>query len=280
MYDRSGQKVVLITGCSSGIGAHCARRLMQDGWKVIASARKPDDIAALRQAGIEAFELDYADTGSIASFFDRAMEATGGRCDALYNNGAVSQLGAVEDLSTDALRHQFEVNFFGYHELTRHVLPVMRKQGHGRIVHCSSILGRVPVRWSGAYNASKFALEGLALTQRMELEGSGIRVSLIEPGPIASNIATNALEYFLANVDQDTSPYGTEYVKRISILKGDAKSKRRKDGPETVYKALRHALTSQRPRAHYPVTTKAKLGILAQRLLPSGLLYKLLIRSQ
>ena len=280
MYDRTAQKVVLITGCSSGIGAHCARRLMQDGWKVIASARKPDDIAALRQSGIEAFELDYTDTASIANFFARAMEATGGRCDALYNNGAISQVGAVEDLSTDALRHQFEVNFFGYHELTRHVLPVMRSQGHGRIIHCSSILGRVPVRWTGAYNASKYALEGLALTQRMELDGSGIHVSLLEPGPIESNIAANAHEHFLANVNQDTSPYGTEYIKRISILKGDEKSKSRKDGPETVYKALRHALTSKRPRAHYPVTTKAKLGILAHRLLPPGLLYKLLIRSQ
>ena len=154
MYDDTDRKVVLITGCSSGIGAHCARRLMQDGWRVIASTRKPDDIAALQAAGIEAFPLDYADANSIASFFDNAMTATGGRCDALYNNGAISQLGAVEDLTTDALRHQFEVNFFGYHELTRHVLPVMRAAGHGRIVHCSSILGRVPVRWSGAYNAS------------------------------------------------------------------------------------------------------------------------------
>jgi NAD(P)-dependent dehydrogenase (short-subunit alcohol dehydrogenase family) len=278
-YETAG-KTVFITGCSSGIGAHCARRLSDDGWRVIASARKPADIEALRGAGIEAFPLDYADEASIAAFFDSAMTATGGRCDALYNNGAVSQLGAVEDLTTDALRHQFEVNFFGYHALTRHVLPVMRRQGSGRIVHCSSILGRVPVRWSGAYNASKYALEGLALTQRMELEGSGIHVSLIEPGPIATNIASNALEYFRANVDQDKSPYGTEYLKRISILKGGAGASRRKAGPEIVYKALRHALTSSSPRAHYPVTTKAKLGLLAQRLLPPSLLYKALIRSQ
>jgi NAD(P)-dependent dehydrogenase (short-subunit alcohol dehydrogenase family) len=273
-------KTVLITGCSSGIGAHCARRLTEDGWRVIASARKADDIETLRAAGIEAFPLDYADTHSIAAFFDAAMTATGGRCDALYNNGAVSQVGAVEDLTTDALRQQFEVNFFGYHELTRRVLPVMRRQGHGRIVHCSSILGRVPVRWCGAYNASKHALEGLALTQRMELAGSGIHVSLIEPGPIATSIATNALAHFLANVDQEKSPYGTEYVKRISILKGDDRSKGRKAGPEVVYKALRHALTARSPRAHYPVTAKARLGLLAQRLLPPDLLYKVLIRSQ
>ncbi|MAY63863.1 MAG: short-chain dehydrogenase [Rhizobiales bacterium] len=280
MYDKTDRKVVLITGCSSGIGAHCARRLMQDGWRVIASARKADDIATLRAAGIEAFPLDYADSDSIAAFFDSAMTATGGRCDALYNNGAISQLGAVEDLTTDALRRQFEVNFFGYHELTRHALTVMRAAGHGRIVHCASILGRVPVRWSGAYNASKYALEGLALTQRMELEGSGIHVSLIEPGPIETNIATNALHHFLANVDQEKSPYGTDYLKRISILKGEPGARTRKAGPEIVYKALRHALTARRPRAHYPVTTKAKLGLLAQRLLPPSLLYRLLIRSQ
>ena len=278
-YETAG-KTVFITGCSSGIGAHCARRLKEDGWRVIASARKPADIETLQAAGIEAFPLDYADTNSIAAFFDAAMTATDGRCDALYNNGAVSQPGAVEDLTTDALRHQFEVNFFGYHDLTRRVLPVMRRQGHGRIVHCSSILGRVPVRWTGAYNASKYALEGLALTQRMELADTGIHVSLIEPGPIATNIATNALEYFLANVDQDRSHYGKDYLSRISMLKGDPGTSRRKAGPEIVYKALRHALTSSRPRAHYPVTTKARLGLLAQRLLPPGLLYKALIRSQ
>lgn len=272
MKTSMSERVILITGCSSGIGAHCARRLKQDGWRVIASARKPDDIKILQDHGIEAFQLDYAESDSIVSFFKAAMRVTDGRCDALYNNGANSQVGAVEDLSTDTLRQQFESNFFGYHDLTRLVIPIMRAQGAGRIVHCASILGRMPARWTGAYNASKYALEGLALTMRMELAGSGIHVSLIEPGPIESHIARNALARFEQNIDAETSNHRAAYAERIGILRGEITT-RRKTGPEAVYKALRHALTAARPRPHYPVTLEARLGLVAQRLLPARLLY-------
>ena len=273
MEPNQKERVVLITGCSSGIGAHCARRLKQDGWRVIASARKPADIEALKADGIEAFQLDYSEPESIASFFDAAMQATGGRCDALYNNGANSQVGAVEDLPVEALRQQFESNFFGYHDLTCRVIPIMREQGQGRIVHCASILGRVPARWTGAYNASKYALEGLALTMRMELAGSGIHLGLIEPGPIETKMASNALARFEEHVNADSSAHRTDYEKRIGILRGQIKPARPKTGPEAVYKALRHALNSSRPKPHYPVTLEARIGLIAQRLFPARWLY-------
>ncbi len=169
------KRTILVTGCSSGIGAYCAEALKRDGWRVLATARKPDDIERLRASGFETFHLDYRDPVSIKRLVDSVLEATGGTLYALFNNGGYAQPGAVEDVPMDALREQFETNFFGWHDLTRRILPVMRAQGHGRIVFNSSILGIVPQKWRGAYNASKHALEGLMLTMRMELEGSGIK---------------------------------------------------------------------------------------------------------
>lgn len=269
-------RVIFITGCSSGIGAHCARALSADGWTVIASARKPDDIAVLRADGIEALYLDYAEPDSIAAFFNHAMEMTGGRCDALFNNGAYSQVGAVEDLPVDALRAQFEANFFGWHDLTRRVIPVMRVQGAGRIVHCSSILGLVPMRWRGAYCAAKSAVEGLMIPLRMELEGSGIHVSLIEPGPIRSKIASNALAHFERHIDAENSVHRDFYAAQVGRMKGENATWTNKLGPEAVYAVLDHALTAAKPRAHYVVTRQAKIGTLARRLLPAGLFYRIL----
>ncbi|RVC09630.1 SDR family NAD(P)-dependent oxidoreductase, partial [Mesorhizobium sp. M7A.F.Ca.CA.002.15.2.1] len=190
---------IIITGASSGIGAYCARALKAEGWRVFATARKPQDIAALEADGIEAFYLDYCEPDSIAALVTAVLDRTGGRLDALFNNGAYAQPGAVEDLPVAALKQQFEANFFGWHDLTRRLVPVMRRQGQGRIVHCSSILGLVPVRFRGAYSASKHALEALMLCQRQELAGSGVHVSLIEPGPVKSKIASNGLIWFLSN---------------------------------------------------------------------------------
>ncbi|MFN3636111.1 MAG: SDR family NAD(P)-dependent oxidoreductase, partial [Rhizobium rhizophilum] len=186
-------KSIIVTGCSSGIGAYCAEALKADGWRVFATVRKPEDLAPLEAKGIEALPMDYTDTASIEALVATVFERTDGRLDALFNNGAYGQPGAVEDLPTEALRAQFETNLFGWHDLTRRVIPAMRSQGSGRIVQCSSILGIIPYRWRGAYTASKFALEGLSLTMRMELEGSGVQVSLIEPGPIESRFTANAL---------------------------------------------------------------------------------------
>ncbi|MCF6368760.1 SDR family NAD(P)-dependent oxidoreductase [Rhizobium halophilum] len=173
------RKSIIVTGCSSGIGAHCARRLKAEDWRVFATVRKPEDLAPLEADGIEALLMDYTRAETVAALVDTVRGRTGGRIDALFNNGAYGQPGAVEDLTTDVLREQFETNLFGWHELTRQVIPLMRVHGSGRIVNCSSILGILPYRFRGAYTASKYALEGLTLTLRMELEGSGIQVSLL-----------------------------------------------------------------------------------------------------
>jgi NAD(P)-dependent dehydrogenase (short-subunit alcohol dehydrogenase family) len=268
-------RTILVTGCSSGIGAHCAEALGRDGWQVFATARKPEDIAALEQAGFRARYLDYSDPASIASLADDVLAETGGRLDALFNNGAYAQPGAVEDVPVEALRAQFEAGFFGWHDLTRRIVPAMRQQGSGRIVHTSSILGLVPMKWRGAYVAAKFALEGLMLTLRMELEGSGIHVSLIEPGPIESRLGANALPSIREYIDIDGSVHREHYRRQLASLEAGRKSPGTL-GPEAVYGALRDALESARPRAHYVVTRPAKLGALGKRLLPAALLYRLL----
>lgn len=268
---------IIVTGASSGIGAHCARALKTDGWRVFATARKPADIAVLEQEGFEAFYLDYREPESIEALVSTVMERTGGRLDALYNNGAHAQAGAVEDLPVEALREQFEANVFGWHDLTRRVLPAMRAQGHGRLVHCSSILGLMPARLRGAYCASKYAVEGLMLALRQELEGSGIHVSLIEPGPVTSNIHKNGMTWFLKHVDYGNSHYRDDYRAQLSQVR-NAGEKVRAD-PQVVYKALRHALVSRSPRPHYVVTAPARIGVLMKRLLPADMLYRILSKA-
>lgn len=267
---------IIVTGCSSGIGAHCARTLNTDGWRVFATVRNEEDRASLEADGIETLLMDYTDTDSIAALVDTVSERTGGRIHALFNNGAYGQPGAIEDLSTDVLRRQFETNVFGWHELTRRIIPLMRARGEGRIVQCSSILGLLPYRYRGAYTASKYALEGLSVTLRMELEGTGIHVSLIEPGPIGSRFTANALKMIEANVDLENSAHAEEYRRQLARLNGTGPINRHKLGPEAVYKVLRHALTAARPRPHYLVTTPARQGALLKRLLPADLFYRLM----
>jgi NAD(P)-dependent dehydrogenase (short-subunit alcohol dehydrogenase family) len=271
-------RTVIVTGASSGIGAYCARALKEDGWRVFATARRPEDIAALEADGIEAFYLDYREAASIEALVETVLERTGGRLDALFNNGAYSQAGAVEDLPVAALREQFDANFFGWHDLVRRIVPAMRRQGRGRIVNCSSIYGLVPGRFRGAYVASKHALEGLMLSLRLELEGSGVHVSLIEPGPVRSKIASNALPWFLRNIDHENSVHRDVYHAYLARLENGGIKSRFKLGPEAVYAVLKHALLSRRPRAHYVVTVPAKIGVLLKRALPASMLYRVLAR--
>ncbi|MDX8445758.1 SDR family oxidoreductase [Mesorhizobium captivum] len=271
-------RTIIVTGASSGIGAYCARALKAEGWRVFATARKPTDIEALEADGLEAFYLDYREPESIAALVDAVLERTEGKLDALFNNGAYAQPGAVEDLSVEALREQFEANFFGWHDLTRRVVPVMRRQGHGRLVHCSSILGLAPVRFRGAYSASKHAIEGLMLCMRQELEGSGIQLSLIEPGPVTSRIASNGLAWFLKNIDIENSVHRADYKAQLARLQAGGSVSRLKPGPEVVHVALRHALLSQRPRPHYVVTVPARIGVMLKRILPASALYRVLAR--
>ncbi|EUB97588.1 short-chain dehydrogenase/reductase SDR [Rhizobium sp. CF080] len=271
-------RTIIVTGCSSGIGAHCARALKADGWRVFATVRGQADLAALEADGIDALLMDYTQPDTIAALVEAVLERTGGRLDALFNNGAYGQAGAVEDLETDVLRVQFETNFFGWHELTRRVIPVMRAQGQGRIVNCSSILGLLPYRYRGAYTASKYALEGLTITMRMELEGSGIAVSLIEPGPITSRFTANALAKIKEHVDLEGSVHAKQYERQLKRLDGRGQISRHKLGPEAVYDVLTHALTAPRPKPHYLVTKPAKQGAFLKRILPAALFYKLMRR--
>lgn len=269
---------IIVTGCSSGIGAYCARALKNDGWRVFATVRRTQDLQALEADGIEAFLMDYTNTDSISDLVEQVFARTGGRLDALFNNGAYGQAGAVEDLPTEALRIQLETNVIGWHDLTRRVIPAMRAQGHGRIVQCSSILGIVPYKWRGAYNASKFALEGLSLTMRMELEGSGIEVSLIEPGPIASRFTANAITHIERHIDLKGSVHAAEYEKQMRRLRGEGKPATGKLNPDAVYDVLKHALTAKKPRPHYIVTRPARQGALLKKLLPAGLFYRIIGR--
>lgn len=272
----SGLRTIIVTGASSGIGAYCAHALKDEGWRVFATARTPEDIAALEADGVEAFYLDYREPESIAALVEAVLERTGGTLDALYNNGAHAQAGAVEDLPVEALREQFEANFFGWHDLTRRIVPVMRAQGHGRIVHCSSILGLTPVKWRGAYVASKHALEGLMLCMRAELQGSGIHVSLIEPGPIQSKIASNGLHWFLKNIDHENSVHRADYAAQLARLRAGGSTSRHKLKPDAIHAVLRHALLSPRPKPHYVVTTPARIGVVLKRILPATLFYRVL----
>jgi NAD(P)-dependent dehydrogenase (short-subunit alcohol dehydrogenase family) len=274
--DMNELRTIIVTGASSGIGAYCARALKAEGWRVFATARRPQDIAALEADGIEAFYLDYTEPDSIARLAGDVLARTGGRLNALFNNGGYSQPGAVEDIATGALREQFEANFFGWHDLTTRIVPVMRRQGHGRIVHCSSIMGLAPFKFRGPYAASKHALEGLMLCLRAELIDAGIHVSLIEPGPVRSRIATNALAWFLKNVDHENSVHRDAYQVQLERLNAGGSASRLKPGPEVVHAALRHALLSRRPRPHYVVTWPARFATVMKRALPAAALYRML----
>lgn len=269
------QPSILVTGCSTGIGAHCANRLHDDGWRVFATARRKDDLARLRAEGLEAFHLELRNPQSIASMLDEVLAASSGTLDAVFNNAGYAQPGAVEDISMDCLREQMEVNFFAYHQIALRLIPVMRAQGRGRIINCSSVLGRVNMPWRGAYNASKHALEALTITLRQELEGSNIFASIIEPGPIPSHISVNAVKYAEKYVDLENSVHAEGYGKRLDDLKRQLPPEDL-SGAEPVYKALHHALTARRPKPHYPVTWQTRLSFAAKRLLPKDVLYRLL----
>ncbi len=260
---------ILITGCSSGIGRDAALHLHGLGWRVFATARSDADLATLSDAGPTALRLDYEDTASIDAALAEVADATGGRLDALFNNGAYAIPGPLEDMPTDALRAIFEANLIGWHHLTRAAIPLMRQSG-GRIVMCSSVLGFIPARWRGAYIATKYALEGYTDTLRLELADTPIRVVLIQPGPIATDFRRNAIRQFERWIDWEASARVDQY--RASLLdqlyKGGGGGAFEK-GPDAVTKALVRALTDRHPRARYRVTLPTHGMALARRLLPT-----------
>lgn len=269
-------KTVLITGCSTGIGYTTAVVLKKRGHQVIATTRKPDDVLRLQQQGFSAVQLDLADSHSIQQAVAAALELTDGKIDALFNNGAFGQPGAVEDLTRDVLRYQFETNLFGTHELTNLIIPLMRKQGQGRIIYNSSVLGLVAMKYRGAYNASKFALEGLADTLRLELYGTNIHISLIEPGPILSDFRKNAFALYRKNIDPTRSPHQETYKAMEARLQTEGAAVPFTLPAEMVSKKVTHALEAKRPKLRYYVTFPTYLFANLKRILPISWLDALL----
>ncbi len=254
---------VLITGCSTGIGRAAAKLLRARGWRVLATARKAADVEALAAEGFESFLLDVADDASVKDGAARALALVGGALGALVNNAGYGQPGALEDVSRDAIRRQFEVNVFGLQDLTNRVLPAMINAGAGRVVHLSSVLGRAVIPMMGAYCATKHAVEALADAQRIELRGTGVGVALVEPGPITTEFHRNARA-----IGEATLRRGTRFD--LELYAAQASSANRFSlPPDAVAEAIAHALESTRPRARYRVTLPAKVAPLLRALLPT-----------
>ena len=273
------QRTILISGCSSGIGLTAAKTLKTRGWRVLATARKPEDLAKLEKThGLEAFEMELGDLASVARCAGAVLLRTGAKLDALYNNAAYGIIGAMEDISGEVLRKHLDVNVVGTHELTRRIIPAMRAQGHGRIVTCSSVLGLVSGPYRGPYCASKFAVEAMTDAMRYELQGSGIHVSLLEPGPIKTQFLPSTLATFKATVDVARSPHRAAYERRIKAMESDSQSFM-KLGPEAVVKHLIHALESPRPKARYMISPHTYAAAAMRRALPGRLLDLVLSRS-
>lgn len=273
-------KSILITGCSSGIGYDSAHGMARRGWRVFATCRKDADCVRLRNQGLESFVLDYEDEDSVRSGLAEALERTGGTLDALFNNGAFAVPAAVEDVPRDAMRAIYEANLFGWHDLTRQVIKVMRRQGHGRIVMNSSVLGLVPLQFRGAYVSTKHALEGLTDCLRLEMRGTGIDVILIEPGPVTSKIRENAARQFERYIDWENSARREEYKAKLMKRLYEDRGKDPFELPASaVTKKLIHAVESPRPRARYYVTMPTYFMGTMRRLLPTRALDWLISRG-
>lgn len=270
---------VLVSGCSSGIGLASARLLKARGWRVIATARRPADLRRLAdEEGLDAIHLELSDRASIRAAAEAALDLAGGKLAGLFNNAAYGQPGAVEDLLPEHLSAQLEVNVVGPHLLTRQIIPAMRAQGGGRIVMCSSVLGFFAAPFRGAYVASKFALEGLTDTLRLELKGTGIEVSLIEPGPIRTRFVETALGHARANIDIAGSVHREAYERLLASMAAGGRTTFKLE-PEAVARVVALALESPRPRARYRVTWPTHVAWTAKRVLGESALDWLAARS-
>lgn len=270
---------ILITGCSTGIGYHTAHALKELGYHVIATCRKQEDVNRLNEEGLTCFQLDLACSDCIDFALDQIKIETNGKIDALFNNGAFGLPGAVEDLSREAMEFQFQTNVFGTQELTNKVVKLMREQGHGKIIYNSSILGFAAMQYRGAYNASKFAIEGFADTLRIELKQDNIQVSLIEPGPILSDFRKNAYEQFKTWITLEGSAHQKSYQAMIDRLETVGPSAPFTLGPEAVSKCVIHALQKEQAKIRYRVTVPTVVFAYLKRLLPNRWLDILLIKA-
>ena len=276
-------KSILITGCSSGIGLHIAKTLHTDGYEVFATARKQPDVDKLKKLGLRSLQLDVADSESIQTAVKTVLNDTGGNLFSLINNAGFGQAGAVEDLKRDVLREQFETNVFGLIELTNTILPYMHKQGFGRIIQISSVLGLVAMPFRGAYIASKFALEGISdfiyYTLRLELKDTNIHISLIEPGPITSHFRQNSLELFNKNIDSNNSRFHKRYEATIARLETEGPAVPFTLEPDAVTNKVLAALKSTNPKPRYFVTFPTYLFAYLKRALTTRMLDSILSQS-
>lgn len=272
----STKHVIFITGCSSGIGHEAALTLSQRGHHVIASCRKEADVKKLISEGLDCVLMDIDDSNSISAAFAEVLQRTQGRLDVLINNAGFGQAGALEDISRDVLRQQFETNVFGLMELTRLAIPLMRQQGHGRIINMSSVLGLISMPFRGAYNASKYAVEGLCDTLRLELKPSGIQVICVEPGPIESQFRESAVGYSLKKIDVEHSHFKTQYQQMLGAFRQQKSESIFTKKPNAVVAKLIHAIESKHPKAKYPVTFPTHFFIVLKRLLSVNMLDRFL----
>lgn len=274
-------KTILITGCSSGIGYDAAHGLKRKGWRVFATCRNPEDCDRLKDEGLESFPLDYESQASIDEAVAESLARTGGTLNALFNNGAYAIPGLLEDLPTDGLRAIFETNFFAQHELTRKLIPVFRKQGHGRILMNSSVLGFAALPWRGAYNSTKFAMEGWADTLRLELDGTGIHVILIEPGPVTSLIRENSIPHYEKWLSAETSARSADYNEKLEprLYRATTDKPDPFELPASAVTSVVHdALTLLKPKPRYRITTPTKVFAVLKRLLPTRWLDRILLK--
>ncbi|MEO9823827.1 MAG: SDR family NAD(P)-dependent oxidoreductase [Paracoccaceae bacterium] len=274
------QKSILITGCSSGIGYDTAHGLAKKGWRVFATCRSQQDCDRLEGEGLESFTLDYDSPDSISAAVDETLSRTGGTLNALFNNGAFGIPGLLEDMPRDAMRAIFETNFFGQHDLTQRLLPTMRKQGHGRVLMNSSILGFVALTWRGAYNSTKFAMEGWADSLRLEMRGTGIHIILIQPGPITSDLRQKSQGPFERWITPETSARADEYESKLKPrLYAPVSTDTFELPASAVTKTVHQALIHPNPRPRYRITTPTKGMAVAKRLLSSRMLDRILSRA-
>lgn len=260
---------IVVTGASSGIGENLAGHLLSRGYCVIGTARSLNALKQLEQDNFYPVEMDLAEARSVENAATQILQLCTNNLFALINNAAYAQPGALEDLSREELEQQFAVNVFGTHQLSTLLLPALQQGGGGRLINISSILGLVAFPWQGAYNASKFALEGITDTLRLELADSSVQVSTIEPGPIRSRFRRRALDEFKRGVDAQQSRHAESYT-RVSAYYGATEHPTPfTASPDAVWKRVDHALHSRRPRPRYLVTFPAYALAFLRRVLPA-----------
>ncbi len=272
------QKTILITGCSSGIGYDTAHYLHNNGYRVFASARKDEDVQRLKDEGLDSYLLDVTKPESITKTLQSILEQTDGKLYAVFNNAGYGQPGAVEDIPTSVLKEQFETNLFGLHEMTRQVLPIMRKQGYGRIIQHSSVLGLISLRFRGAYNASKYAIEGLSDTLRLELDKDDIHVVTINTGPVHSDFRKNATKKFREHIEGKPTVFSEEYTKELLPYEGKKKKDPFTRNSDVVIANIIKALESKKPKPRYYNTSATHLLGGLKRILSTSILDKVLLK--